>query len=114
MRNVTLVSGKNVIVNENDLSDIAGIVREECSPELSEMMEEMLSDKLSDLEDERNALVQEMRSYESDLEDAQRSLHDIWDDAEELLTYIAESKRINKEHLTKRIREIRLRAREVL
>lgn len=114
MRNITLVNGKNVIVNENDLSDIAGIVKEECSSELGEMAEEMLSNKLSDLEDERNALVQEMRSYESDLEDAQRSLHDIWDDAEELLTYIADCKRINKEHLTKRIREIRLRAREVL
>lgn len=38
MRNVTLISGKNVIVNENDLSDIAGIIREECSPELAEMM----------------------------------------------------------------------------
>lgn len=74
----------------------------------------MLSDKLSDLEDERKALEYEMRSYESDLEDAQRSLHDICDDAEELLTYIADCKRINKEHLTKRIREIRLRAREVL
>ena len=114
MRNITLVNGKNVIVNENDLSDIAGIVKEECSSELAEMAEEMLSNKLSDLEDERNALVQEMRSYESDLEDAQRSLHDIWDDAEELLQYIAESKRINKEHLTEMIRGIRLRAREVL
>ena len=31
MRNITLVNGKNVIVNENDLSDIAGIVKEECS-----------------------------------------------------------------------------------
>ena len=114
MRNITLVNGKNVIVNENDLSDIVGIVKEECSSELAAMAEEMLSNKLSDLEDERKALEYEMRSYESDLEDAQRSLHDIWEDAEELLTYIAESKRINKEHLTKRIREIRLRAREVL
>ena len=114
MRNITLISGKNVIVNENDLSDIAGIVREEFSSELAEMVEEMITNKLSDLEDERKALEQEMRSYESDLEDAQRSLHDIWDDAEELLNYIAESKRINKEHLTERIREIRLRAREVL
>lgn len=114
MRNITLVNGKNVIVNENDLSDIAGIIKEECSPELAEMMEEMLSDKLSDLEDERKALVQEMCSYESDLEDAQRSLHDIWDDAEELLTYIADCKRINKEHLMEMVRGIRLRAREVL
>ena len=114
MRNITLVNGKNVIVNENDLSDIAGIVKEECSPELAEMVEEMISGKLYDLEDERKALEYEMRSYESNLEDAQRSLHDIWDDAEELLTYIAESKRINKEHLTERIRAIKFRAREVL
>lgn len=114
MRNITLVNGKNVIVNENDLSDIVGIVKEECSSELAEMAEEMLSNKLSDLENKRNALTQEMRSYESDLEDAQRSLHDIWDDAEELLTYIADCKRINKEHLAEMIRGIRLRAREVL
>ena len=114
MRNITLVNGKNVIVNENDPSDIAGIVKEECSPELAEMVEEMISGKLYDLEDERKALEYEMRFYESDLEDAQRSLHDIWDDAEELLTYIAESKRINKEHLTERIREIKFQAREVL
>ena len=114
MRNITLVNGKNVIVNENDLSDIAGIVREECSPELAEMVEEMISDKLSDLEDEHKALEYEMRSYESDLEDAQRSLHDIWDNAEELLQYIAESKRINREGLTEKIREIRLAAMENL
>lgn len=114
MKNITLVNGKNVIVNEKDLSDIAGIIKEECSSELAEMMEEMLSDKLFDLEDERNALEQEMRSYESDLEDVGRALHDVLENTEELLTYIAENKRIRKEHLTEVLREIRLLAMENL
>lgn len=114
MRNITLNTRKNVIINENSLSDMMETVRAELSPELADALEEMISDKTEDFESERQALTQEMRSYESDLEDAQRSLHDIWDDAEELLTYIAESKRINKEHLTERIREIKFRAREVL
>ena len=114
MRNITLNTGKNVIVNENSLSDMMETVRTELSPELADSLEEMISDKLFDLEDERKALTQEMRSYESDLEDAERSLRDIEEDTENLLTYIAESKRINKERLIEGLREIRLRAKENL
>ena len=85
-------------------------VRTELCPELADNLEEMISNKLFNLEEERKELNQEMRSYESDLEDAQCALRDIWDDTEALLTYIAESKRINKERLTGGLREIRLRA----
>lgn len=114
MRNITLNNGKNVIVNENSLSDMMETVRTELSPELADSLEGMISDRLFDLEGEREALTQEMRSYESDLEDTQCALRDIWDDAEELLNYIAESKRINKERLMENLREIRLRAMEKL
>ena len=114
MRNITLNSGKNVIVNENSLSDMMETIRIEFSSELADSLEEMISNKLFDLEDERKALIQEMRSYESDLEDAKSVLHDIWDDAEELLNYIAECKRTNKERLTEVLCEIGLRAKEIL
>lgn len=114
MRNITLNTGKNVIINENSLSDMMETVRTELSPELADSLEEMISDKLYDLEDEREALTQEMRSYECNLEDAQRSLNDIWNDAEELLNYIAESKRVSKEHITEKVRKIRSTAMENL
>lgn len=110
MRNITLNNGKNVIVNENSLSDMMETVRTELSPELADSLEGMISDRLFDLEGEREALTQEMRSYESDLEDAGRALHDVLENTEELLTYIAENKRIRKEHLTEVLREIRLLA----
>lgn len=114
MRNIVLNSGKNVIINENSLSDMMETVRTELSPELADNLEEMISDKLFNLEEERQELNQEMQSYESDLEDAERSLRDIWEDAEELLHYIADSKRINKEQIIERIREIRITAMENL
>lgn len=114
MRNITLNNGKNVIVNENSLSDMMETVRTELSPELADAFEEMISDRLFDLEGEREALTQEMHSYESDLEDAGRALHDVLENTEELLTYIVENKRIRKEHLTEVLLEIRLLAMENL
>lgn len=114
MRNITLNTGKNVIINENSLSDMMETVRTELSPELADSLEGMISDRLFDLEGEREALTQEMRSYESDLEDVGRALHDVLENTEELLTYIAENKRIRKEHLTEVLREIRLLAMENL
>lgn len=114
MRNITLNTGKNVIINENSLSDMMETVRAELSHELADNLEEMISDKIEELESERQALDQEMHSYESDLEDAERALRDIWEDAESLLGYIAESKRINREQIIERIREIRITAMENL
>ena len=114
MRNITLNTGKNVIINENSLSDMMETVRTELSPELADSLEEMISDKLFSLEEERQELNQEMRSYESDLEDTKRSLRDIWEDAEDFLHYIADSKRINREQIIERIRGIRITAMENL
>lgn len=114
MRNITLNTGKNVIINENSLSDMMETVRAELSPELADILEEMISNKISDLESERQELNQEMRSYESNLEDTEISLRDIWEDAEDLLHYIADSNRINKEWVTEKIREIRSTAMENL
>ena len=114
MRNITLVNGKNVIVNEYSFSDIVRTVKEECSYELAEMMENIVADGFYDLNYECAVLEQKMRSYESDLEDAERSLRDIWEDAEDLLNYIAESKRIDRKYLIEVLREIRLRAKENL
>ena len=114
MRNISLENGKNVIVNENDLSDIVSIIKEECSAELAEMLNAMISYKLSVLEYERQALSQEMMSYESDLEDAERALRDIEEDADDLLIYIAGSKRIDRKHLIEVLREIRLLTKENL
>ena len=114
MRNITLNTGKNVIINENSLSDMMETVRTELSFELADSLEEMISDKFFDLEEERKELNQEMRSYESNLEDAERSLQDIEEDTENLLNYITESKRIDRKRLIERLREIRLRAKENL
>lgn len=114
MRNIILNNGKNVIVNENSLSDMMETVRAELSPELADALEEMISDKTEDFESERQALDQEMHSYECNLEDAERSLRDIAEDAEDLLHYIAGSKRINKEHIIEKVREIRSTAMENL
>lgn len=114
MRNITLNNGKNTIINENSLSDMMETVRTELSPELADGLEEMISDKFFDLEEERQELNQEMRSYESDLEDTKRSLRDIWEDTEDLLHYIADSKRIDRKYLIEILREIRLRAKENL
>ena len=114
MRNITLNTGKNVIINENSFSDMMETVRTELSPELADSLEEMISDKFFDLEEERKELNQEMRSYESNLEDAERSLQDIEEDTENLLNYITESKRIDRKYLIEILREIRLRAKENL
>ena len=114
VRNITLNTGKNVIINENSLSDMMETVRTELSFELADSLEEMISDKFFDLEEERKELNQEMRSYESNLEDAERSLQDIEEDTENLLNYITESKRIDRKRLIERLREIRLRAKENL
>lgn len=114
MRNITLNNGKNTIINENSLSDMMETVRTELSFELADSLEEMISDKLFNLEEERQELNQEMRSYESDLEDAERSLQDIEEDTENLLNYITESKRIDRKYLIEILREIRLRAKENL
>lgn len=114
MRNITLNNGKNTIINENSLSDMMETVRTELSFELADSLEEMISDKFFDLEEERKELNQEMRSYESNLEDAERSLQDIEEDTENLLNYITESKRIDRKRLIEGLREIRLRAKENL
>ena len=99
MRNITLNNGKNTIINENSLSDMMETVRTELSFELADSLEEMISDKFFDLEEKRKELNQEMRSYESNLEDAERSLQDIEEDTENLLNYITESKRIDRKYL---------------
>lgn len=114
MKNITLNSGKNVIVNENSLSDMMETVREELSPEISDSLEEMLSDKLYDIKEERETLRQEMRAYESDLEDAQFALHDVVDGVEELIQYISSSARMDRKKLLENLRIIYNRANSIL
>ena len=114
MKNITLNSGKNVIVNENSLSDMIETVREELSPEISDSLEEMILDKLYDLEYERKTLRQEMSAYESDLEDAQFALHDVVDGVEELIQYISSSARMDRKKLLENLRIIYNRANNIL
>ena len=114
MKNIILNSGKNVIVNENSLTDMMETVREELSPEISDSLEEMISDKLYDIEEERNALRQEMGAYESDLEDAQFALHDVVDGVEELIQYISSSARMDRKKLLENLRIIYNRANSIL
>ena len=114
MKNITLNSGKNVIINENSLSDMMETVREELSLEISDNLEEMLSNKLYDLEYERKTLIQEMSAYESDLEDAQFALHDVVDGVEELIQYISSSARMDRKKLLENLRIIYNRANSIL
>ena len=113
MRNITLNNGKNTIINENSLSDMMETVRTELSFELADSLEEMISDKFFDLEKERKELNQEMMSYESDLEDAERALQDIEDDAASLIEYMTENQRINKKHVLEMVRNIKLTAADI-
>lgn len=114
MKNITLNSGKNVIVNENSLSDIMETVREELSPEISDSLKEMLSGKLYDIEEKRETLRQEMSLYESDLEDAQFALHDVVDGVKELIQYVSSSARMDRKKLLENLRIIYNRANSIL
>ena len=89
MKNIILNSGKNVIVNENSLTDMMETVREELSPEISDSLEEMISDKLYDIED-------------------------VVDGVEELIQYISSSARMDRKKLLENLRIIYNRANSIL
>lgn len=104
MKNVLLNNGKQVIIS-ND-RDIADIISENLSYELSEMV----SNRIADIDEERLYQAELARTdavgYLSDIESKESCLNEVLDIAEELSEYIENSKRINKEKIYQKLNDI--------
>lgn len=104
MKNIQLLNGQNAIVGSQE--DIIYEIREHMGCEFADYISEFLDIKVQESAWEQKALRQEMRTYEGSLESIDNVLRDSVEELEELMEYINDSKRINKEKIYSKINEI--------
>lgn len=104
MENIALNNGKTVLIGSN--KDIVEAIETHCSYELGSL----ILSKLVDVDAERLYAQERAQtdadSYCADLESKEYCLREVLDIAEELVDYIEETKRINKDTIYQKINDI--------
>ncbi len=104
---------QNILLNDGSLSTVNGysgmieLIRERFSYELADSLEEIVSDRIKDLNYEKVNVESELRSYEGDVEELDSTLRDIGDIAEEILDYIDTNKRTDKKKIREMVEEVK-------
>ena len=107
---------QNILLNDGSLSTVNGysgmieLIRERFSYELADSLEEIVSDRIEDLNHEKVNVESELRSYEEDVEELDSTLWDIRDIAEEILDYMDTNKRMDKNKFRNMVEEIKYKA----
>lgn len=107
MENITLNSGKTVSIGPD--RDIIEVVQEHCSYELANL----ISSKMADIDsvDKEKLYAQERAmtdadSYLSDLENIQGCLRDVLEIVKGLTDYMEVTKKINRDTIYKKLKEL--------
>lgn len=86
------------------------LIRERLSYELADSLEEIVSDRIENLNWEKENVESELRSYEGDVEELDSTLRDIRDIAEEILDYMDTNKRTDKKKIREMVEEVKHKA----
>lgn len=107
---------QNVLLNDGTLHTVSGmaeileLIRENFSRDLADNMKEWISGNIAALKWENENAKEELASYKDDLEILKNILEDIYSDTEEILSYINENDRTEKEKLYDMMESIKYRA----
>lgn len=107
MENIALNSGQTVLIGSD--RDIIEVVQEHCSYELASLISSKMAD--ADSVDKEKLYAQERAqtdadSYLSDLENIQGCLRDVLEIVEELTDYMKVAKKVNRDTIYKKLKEL--------
>lgn len=105
MQNVLLNDGRTVIIG--GMKDVIEVVGENLGYEISDVLNGFYADQIKEYKYIADAESKEKEAMESDLEDTQQLLHGTMDSIEEIIDYMEEARRMDKQKVIKRLSEIR-------
>ena len=104
------VNNKNYTIFEPN--DILYIIEKECSPELANVLRELITDLKEKADYDTNYVKEKLNTdldcYESELEEYSNMCSEIRDTVEQLSNYIYDSKKLDRSHILEKLSDIRL------
>jgi len=102
---VTVINGNNVLVN--GMNDCVDYIAEHMGYDFAQTVFGIYNGGAEDLKQEKEALRYEMRGYEFSCEEYHRMLRDTVEELESVIKYVVESKRIDRNKLSKSVKSIK-------
>ena len=103
------VNNKNYTIFEPN--DILYIIEKECSPELANVLRELITDLKEKADYDTNYVKEKLNTdldcYESELEEYSNMCSEIRDTVEQLSNYIYDSKKLDRSHILEKLSDIR-------
>lgn len=104
MENIQLNDGTTVLIGSN--KDVIEAIGEHCSYELADLVERKYKEDIEELQWKCQVESDEKENYERDIEGKTALLHDAVESINDLINYMRESKRIDKEKIFIRLQNI--------
>ncbi len=109
MDNVLIENGNNTeLAMIFEIKDIAFYTEKYMGSEFSDYMTEYFNDIIDDWNCEKECLKKELQNYTGSLESNNRLLHDTVDTLNGLIDYMETSKRISKEKILEKLKNLKI------
>lgn len=102
---IALNSGKNVVINNKD--DLVEVIKEELSPELSNIVNSIVSGAEQEEIYAKLRINSDLDSYESDLENYQNAVNEALRLSDVIIEHLETSSRINRNKIYVNLLELR-------
>ena len=104
MENIQLNNGTTVLIGSN--RDVIETIGEHCSYELADLVERKYKEDIEELQLKCQAESDEKENYERDIEGKTALLHDAVESIVDLMDYMRDAKRIDKEKIFTKLQNI--------